>query len=290
MGRLIAKRFRTSTMGYLADHTYVECGAGRAWGCWGGKAGGKLLDSGVGSTNRANMIAGLDERAGITRYLIDGVCHQAANRILAPAGILVSNARGYWLSQFVFGAYGRSTFNMHAGITGDLQECTTKAAEAVPITTFVSRTKDRERYREHALVRSNKAYQAHQQTLELTDLDLLNFNVRRFVLDVGILLDDALKPQSLAGLRNAKSSLELNLFELEAVLTSGRMNSAEFVRTFDESTDKFQDNAANVLNEREYQELFRESRDSRIRLTDPEAVDEAFGPGTFQRAKSRAPM
>ncbi len=39
-------------------------------------------------------------------YLVTGVCYQTANRILYPAGVLVSMARGYNQSVFFWGTYG----------------------------------------------------------------------------------------------------------------------------------------------------------------------------------------
>jgi len=63
------------------------------------------------------------------------VCHQAANRILLPAWILVSGARGYSISQTLFGTYGRvgvwpcsSPFRQYSGVSGDLPACVPKAA------------------------------------------------------------------------------------------------------------------------------------------------------------------
>jgi hypothetical protein len=133
MGQLVAKRYSTSRFAKLADHTYVECGTGgKGWSCWGGKTGGAELRRGVGSTKRADGIAGSDGRGGITCYLVNGVCHQAANRILLPAGITVRGARGYEVSEALFGTYGRpggvfglcqAPFDQHAGSTGDIPEC-----------------------------------------------------------------------------------------------------------------------------------------------------------------------
>jgi hypothetical protein len=135
MGTLVAKKYPTKLFANAADHTYVECSNGaRGWSCWGSKTGGTAFNSGAGSTNRADSIAEPNERAGITCYLINGVCHQAANRILLPAGILVSAARGYSVSSAIFGPYGRAglwpcsaLFNQYAGITGDLPGCMASA-------------------------------------------------------------------------------------------------------------------------------------------------------------------
>ena len=50
-------------------------------------------------------MSGPQNDAGIW-YGLTGVCHQIANRILDPAGILVEQARGYNVSELVFGKHG----------------------------------------------------------------------------------------------------------------------------------------------------------------------------------------
>ena len=130
MGVLVVKRYPVQGLADVADHTYVECGTGaQGWSCWGGKTGGTELRRGDGSTLRADQIAGANERGGITCYLINGVCHQAANRILLPASITVRGARGDQVSEALFGTYGRPSgvlglcrapFDQHTGTTGDL--------------------------------------------------------------------------------------------------------------------------------------------------------------------------
>ncbi len=133
MGTLVAKARPIQLFAQLADHTYVQCDTGGArWGCWGRSTGGTVLRSGAGSTKRADRIAQPDEKANIRCYLINGVCHQAANRVLFPAGILVRGARGYAISHALFGTYGRvgfwpcrSPFTQYPGVRGDLAACKT---------------------------------------------------------------------------------------------------------------------------------------------------------------------
>ena len=142
MGTLIAMRYRLALTANLADHTYVVCGDGtKAWGCWGDDGGGTALRSGIGSTRRADAIAGGQARAGIDCYLINGVCHQAANRVLLPAGITVRGAAGYDVSEALFGTYGRphglaglchAPFRKRAGIDGDLAPRPARAAVLRP--------------------------------------------------------------------------------------------------------------------------------------------------------------
>ena len=80
---------------------------------------------------RTYAIAAPNERAGITCYLINGVCHQAANRISLPAGILSHRREGLnnGVSSALFGLMAglrgplgtcSAPFNQHTGVTGDL--------------------------------------------------------------------------------------------------------------------------------------------------------------------------
>ena len=99
----------------FADHTYVKSSSGKSWNCWGRSDGGHEICRGIGSVSVADRIAQpqpgspLDgECAGLTVYAVDGVCHQAANRILWPARDIVNHAHGYWLSVSMYGTYGGS--------------------------------------------------------------------------------------------------------------------------------------------------------------------------------------
>lgn len=88
------------------DHTYVTSSHGHVWPCWGRAAGGTQICSGSGNTYEADCLSQPNSEAGIL-YAKTGVCHQTANRILLPAGQMVSGASGYRLSIFVYGVYGR---------------------------------------------------------------------------------------------------------------------------------------------------------------------------------------
>lgn len=98
--------FGLRMQGLPADHTYVESSDGHVWPCWGRSAGGKNICVGTGNTTQADCLSQPNSQAGI-QYLGTGVCHQTANRILHPAGVFVSSARGYRASVFAFGTYGR---------------------------------------------------------------------------------------------------------------------------------------------------------------------------------------
>jgi hypothetical protein len=91
------------------DHTYVGSDDGYCWPCWGRSAGGNPICSGPGSSVVADCLSQPNSEAGI-KYGITGVCHQTANRILDPAGILVDGASGYGISEFVYGTYGSGSW------------------------------------------------------------------------------------------------------------------------------------------------------------------------------------
>lgn len=108
---------RISTMLGRIDHTYATSDAGHAWGCFGRSTGGAVLRSGSGDASIAACLAGTDGKAGIL-YAVTGLCHQAANRILHPAGITVGGARGYAGSVMFYGKHGRGPWPELPSCTG----------------------------------------------------------------------------------------------------------------------------------------------------------------------------
>lgn len=94
------------------DHTYVVSSCGLRWGCFGRSAGGSQLAAGTGSSLIADCLSQPASAPGVVpwvyaglRYGIDGVCHQAANRILFPSGTTVAACAGYPWSVWTYGAY-----------------------------------------------------------------------------------------------------------------------------------------------------------------------------------------
>jgi hypothetical protein len=91
------------------DHTYAISSCGLRWRCWGRSAGGRQLGAASGSSLIADCLSQPNSQAGIN-YYVTGVCHQTANRILHPAQVTVAGCRGYPVSYFMFGAYGRGNW------------------------------------------------------------------------------------------------------------------------------------------------------------------------------------
>jgi hypothetical protein len=294
MGQLIAKHYPTKLAANAADHTYVECGTGaRAWSCWGGKTGGAVLRAGPGSTKRADTIAEPDEKAGIACYLINGVCHQSANRILLPAGILVTGARGYNVSSALFGPYGRlrgalglcrAPFNQHTGISGDLPEC----VGAMPSVPGGKRRPGSTRSRSLRTVAPRvRAYQRDVLRLysraqglasagDATDWEIEEFNVELFRRLVQLQLGARVARRTEAHLADIRRSTERSRLHLEAYYVNREIAPATFVSEFNRETIVFQNSVAGVLNRRQYRQLFDLDPGETVVVADPDIVDVAF--------------
>ncbi len=292
MGTLVAMRYPTSLFARGADHTYVMCSTGaRAWGCWGGKTGGAFLRHGDGSTNQANAIAEADERAHIKCYLINGVCHQAANRILLPAGITVLGARGYGVSEALFGPYGRlrgpfgtclSPFDQHTGVTGDLAACLgtrVKMARKAgrPLVQSVQELAREQKYLREALKLYGRARAAMKVRKAVAGPELEGFHAELFMLKAQFNLHKRID-KSLAGkLRNLRISTERSRMKIEDWFSHNEMKPLEFVEAFDKETLVFQEAAAGVLKADQYKSLFGLNRGEAVVLADPAIVKAVYG-------------
>ena len=294
MGTLVAMRYPTKLIANLADHTYVMCGTGmKAWSCWGGKTGGTELRRGSGSTKQADAIAEPNERARISCYLINGVCHQAANRILLPANITVRGARGYDVSEALFGTYGRprgpfgtcpSPFDQHVGVTGDLAEC----AGAAPL-------KASKRGRKRVAARSLKASRDEQKYIrgvlaiyrqaqplmrasarKLVGPDLEGFHLKLFMHKVEYHLRGRVDRALSRKLQHVRLSAERSRMKIEDWFGHKEMKASEFVKAFNNETILFQEAAAGVLKATQYKALFGLEPGETVILADPRIVKRAF--------------
>jgi hypothetical protein len=281
MGTLVVMRYPTSRYANLADHTYVECGTGgKAWSCWGGKTGGSALRRSAGGTRRANAIARPNERAGIKCYLVNGVCHQAANRILLPAGITVRGARGYDVSEALFGTYGRprgafgtcrAPFDQHAGVTGDLPAC----AEDMATAATAERRAER-KYLSDVLARYRRAERRLRSARGLIGPELEDFLVELFLHQVRFRLGPRLSRSLVARLRAIRASTERSRMKLEEWFARKELTAREFVTAFNTETILFQEAVAGALKADQYRALFGLRRGETVILADPRIVRQAY--------------
>lgn len=293
MGTLVAMRHPTPLALWLADHTYVKCGNdGKAWGCWGGKTGGTELRRADGSTLRADSIAGHDERAGIRCYLVNGVCHQAANRILLPAGITVRGAAGYRLSEARFGVYGRprgrgffsacvAPFNQYPGVTGDLAECLDAAGpmarSAGPPAYQAGGAADGPEARYLAAVQNLYGGRAAvlESTLQLQGAPLLDFMLTQF--DLRLAFAEGFDRSKVGALRDIRADTEREQIEIEEALVQGKLALRDFPARSDELTKRMQFRMQEPLGEAGFIALFEADHGKPRGLADPEIAWPIYG-------------
>jgi hypothetical protein len=285
-------RYPTKLVADLADHTYVKCGTGgKAWGCWGGKTGGTELRRGTGSTKRADAIAEADERAGIKCYLINGVCHQTANRILLPTGITVSGARGYDVSESLYGPYGRprgpfgtclSPLDQHPDISGDLAGCVDTRATRLQVPRKAPVLSPEERKSERKYIKGVLAiYGEDERALRsvkgLSGPDLAGFHLKLFMYKAQYSLGSKLDKTLSAKLKNIRMSAEWSLMKIEDLFTDKEMKASEFVDALNKETVLFQEAAANALKPAHYKLLFGLKPGDTVILADPKIVKQVYG-------------
>ncbi len=118
------------------DHTYVGYVENDpknpiySWKCHGRDKGGEEICRGNGDLRIADCLSHEDSNAGLI-YGVSGVCHQMANRILLPAGVIVSDAKGFGLSTFTYGIYGQLNPIFFATLNPLALIAATKAAKKI---------------------------------------------------------------------------------------------------------------------------------------------------------------
>jgi hypothetical protein len=294
VGTLVAMRYPTALALGVADHTYVKCANdGKAWGCWGGKTGGTELRRGDGSTNRADSIAGHDEKAGIKCYLVNGVCHQSANRIILPASITVRGARGYGVSEVRFGTYGRprgrgifrncvAPFNQYPGVTGDLPECVV-AMPAMPIASGAAESLPSPQYSSDGEY-LRRVLEVYRQPITDPNLgidfdrsELVKFMVTLFDLKLDYNLGGSLDDQTRGRLRNLREELENAQIDIEEDLVQMKIQPREYVEKSDQLTMAFQEESAQLLQPDQYTAFFDLEPGEFVKLADPAIAEQVFG-------------
>jgi hypothetical protein len=302
MGTLIGMTIPLNIViiGKLADHTYVECTGGKTWKCWGRSAGGRNIASGSASTKRADAIAtqngtASNQCAGLQLYLVNGVCHQAANRILIQTGKTIKAAHGYWLSSSLFGPYGRvlfwpvsSPFDKYASVNGDLSECIDSGNASQESPPLEDSPREKQYFKE-ALDLYDKAESVVKEkaaeAMEVEDVKVLQMELFKLMIDfrLGSALDNALAKN----LEEVREKTESVISENETTYRKEEKSAIEFVDAFNEATIKFQDEMANTLNAEEYQMLFDQKREAgdHLLLADPEILTEAYKIDTKQLKK-----
>ncbi|PZQ33262.1 MAG: hypothetical protein DI562_02005 [Stenotrophomonas acidaminiphila] len=285
MGVISVLRYPTMLVGGAADHSYVECGSGAVgWGCWGGKSGGTTLRQRAGSTERAAAIAEPNERAGITTYLLNGVCHQSSNRILLPARTTADGVRGYTLSVGLFGPYGRlssalgkckAPLHIHEGLTGDIDQCMAQVFDGVPL----------------GGEPLPYDFQDDRYMSAVGALYRAGVDVDPSILDGFTMQIDLFRELVAHRMRRVRRRIERRKygrvmhfreqFEVARVGAEQSLffegNRLGFCQVFDQLTLSFQDDLAAILDDEEYEDLLGLQRQERIVISEPRIVQSEYG-------------
>ncbi|MFA4968243.1 MAG: hypothetical protein WC540_01315 [Sulfuritalea sp.] len=291
MGTLVAMRIPSPLFANLADHTYVQCGTGRkAWGCFGRKVGGTLLRQGPSSTAQADQIAGPDECAGITCYFINGVCHQAANRILYPARFTVRGARGYSVSESLYGPYGRprgifglcrAPFERHEDVSGDIPECRdVEPLKAGPIREIPATLPEERAYLEKALDIYSRVSDIRQGIMTFKTIDddqFVDFQLELFMHRVDFVFSSRLEETDAKAISEIRRNIEFKRLAIEGQFERNVLKPQEFVEAIDQEVATFQTEIANALTPQLYKEFFGLKPGELVLLSDPEIIRRVYG-------------
>jgi hypothetical protein len=215
---------------------------------------------------------------------VNGVCHQAANRILLPASMTVSTARGYWVSESIFGTYGRvgawrchAPFHKHAGVSGDLAEC----RSALPATggrdaaAEASEKQKRERDYLQGVLKLYAAAEDGRRPRSETLADVQEFQQTLFLHMVQFRLGALLNEELSRRLREVNARAEAARSRLSSARRGKVVAVHEYVEAFNRETIKFQEEMANALSAEQYEALFGLKPGEAIVLADPEIVKKA---------------
>lgn len=294
MGRLEIWHHPTKLFAKAADHTYVRCeNGGKVWGCWGGNEGGQFLRRGRGSTTRADAIAEENERAGISHYLVNGVCHQAANRIVIGAGITVRGARGSGVSEAIFGVYGRQLwgpyhgrFDAHEHVSGEVPECARAAFAGSPVNGFainVDDSGDDAQFVRQSLTlyrdaprppiaagsrgsTTSSEYRAWRASVAVHHSRLFDLWARHR-------LTQNASEKRLSALEELRGALESEQLDIAAETASDPSSNRSLVVAMNDLTLRFQREAKNLVSDTEYLLLFDlMAFEDEIILFDPDSL------------------
>ncbi|TVS14820.1 MAG: hypothetical protein EA417_14650 [Gammaproteobacteria bacterium] len=240
---------------------------------------------------RADAIAGVDERAGVICYLINGVCHQAANRVLFPAGITVRGARGYGVSEALFGPYGRprggtggclAPFHQHAGISGDHPDCTSADGPNADddddgeASAYLKQTADL-----HAAFDAEPEFAFRNlRSVEALEIALFDLMVRD-----RLEATFPAKASSVADVLQTRLNFARSRQRLEGSIAEGSISTATFVESINELTLAFQAQMASLLDPEQYFALFELEVGDDVVLGDIEVAEQSDSDDPYGRSR-----
>jgi len=267
---------KIESLEYVLDHTYVTCGAGHCWPCWGDCLDGVVLKTGEGSSSRADEIAKPESHAGIF-YGIEGLCHQTSNRILWPAGINVSEATGYGITHFFFGTFGNDASRWKAHLdassefSGEISDCQgpespvldpPSAADGTLFTAIATEY-------EHAAARA----ETEDSTIPTPDPALLARLLKQRVEEV--LVSDYSAARIEAMQRVQRSSIE-DKTEIDSALLGGRISGVEFAHAANRRINAALRDLTRIVPDPDYIALFQMRPGAWITVIRPDICREVY--------------
>ncbi|MBT9612216.1 MAG: hypothetical protein IV108_03000 [Burkholderiales bacterium] len=273
-----------STLFGQADHTYVTCAGGYAWGCWGRSTGGKIICTGSGSSAQANCISLPSSTAGLI-YGVTGVCHQTANRILWPAGITVRKAKGYWASVLAYGTYGSDVpaWLIRIGVcstsTGEIPKCSAKGRTALSISAREAPpdAKDRALLRDiKALYLRGVSTQEHKRRILMkgpADLKTLGSETK---LVLQHRLGKAIKAADIKDIQTIQMELFSKQAQIAMHLHEGGLNGESLAQKINGAVNKMLKDCYKSLGKENYTKLLELEPGEMINIVDPEIAVKVY--------------
>jgi hypothetical protein len=267
----------------IGDHTYVVSSCGYSWECFGQVSNGTQIAADFGNSFVAeclslprgtSIVFGVPIYAGI-HYGITGVCHQASNRILFPAGrALVSKARGYGASQAMFGRYGIGGRAAWAQLPNclSLDPNSTLSADMLAKTVeSIASQNSRTRSDLHMMTNPNEPTAPPPESEEDSYEEMVEFYNSR-------LGSDHLSHSQLASLFGIQSELRQRQSELVELLKQHEITKEKYMFEVNNALESSMRRNREVLGERDYTLAFDEREgvlspiDPAIFISSPHAV------------------
>jgi len=196
------------------------------------------------------------------RYGVTGVCHQAANRILRPAGISVAGAQGYGASVFLYGQYGR-------GGWPEWQHCVnlTGGSKGLPSQGGPAVSSDNKSIQ--LSKRIEEVYAAHPEALNPTEQEDLEIGKQEMLALFGAHLGDAYDRKKVNQIADLHRRLQEARLYLGRELESGRISREHFLKVFNELLTLTFERCQEILGKRDFERLFGGSVDQVRNLIEP---------------------
>jgi hypothetical protein len=248
------------------DHTYVASDDSYGpWGCFGRDSGGLLVSSGKGNSSCADCLSRPIDASAVPPvyagliYGINGVCHQAANRILRPAGATVDGVQGYGASVFLYGQYGRGAWPQWPRCVSIFGISRSQGGGSVALAHGVAELSKR----------IEEIYAAHPEALNPTDQEDLEIGRRELLALFSARLGDGYDSGKVERVLELHRRLQETRLRLGKELQSARISAEEFLLLFNQQMTLTFEKCEEILGKSDFARLFGGSPDQVRNLIQP---------------------